>query len=519
MSKIKFLKKALHNMYKSWLVPALAVVICLGGASLHVSAEETQDTAAADTEGTILSNVYIGEVNVGGMSTMQARTACAAYIDGLNMGKVVFTCGEDSAEATLAGLGVAVDADRAVEAAYAVGHKGNVLERYRDNKSVASGEAYSVDLGFALGDSAYQGVEEAVSGFNQEASPATIAMVDGEFDVRPEQVGRVVDVQATLDALYAKMNEVGVSGEYTVEVSCEETQPEVTSDELDGITDKLGSFTTTYSGDAGRMANVENACSFINGTLVLPGEEFDTDAAIRPYTEENGYHYAAEYNNGQVVQGLGGGVCQVSTTLYNAVLYAELEVTQRANHSLTVGYVQLAQDAAISGDYKNFKFRNNTDTPIYIAGACEDGQLTFAIFGKETRPENRTLDFESVLVSTIPAGDSIVTVDDSLPAGAREVTQKAHTGYVAELWKHVYVDGELTDSIKVNTSQYNASPERVTVGPDADEEDSSDESSDENPDAVTADAPVADTPAETPVEAAPTGAPSPDETPSEEVLQ
>ena len=236
------------------------------------------------------------------------------------------------------------------------------------------------------------------------------------------------------------------------------------------------------------MANVDNACNFINGTVIMPGEEFDTDATIRPYTEENGYHYAAEYSNGQVVQGLGGGVCQVSTTLYNAVLYAELEVTQRANHSLTVGYVQLAQDAAISGDVKNFKFRNDTDTPIYIAGACEDGQITFAIFGKETRPENRTLDFESITTSTISPGEAVVTVDESLPAGTRDVTQKAHTGYVAELWKHVYVDGELVDSIKINTSQYMATPEHVTVGPDEPEEEAAAEETE--PEAVPADAPA-----------------------------
>ncbi len=464
------------------LIPALALsgLFCFGTGNAVYAAEEasavenTEITEAPVVEvtestqtGTILPNIYVGNVNVGGMTIDEARNACAAYIDSVNAATINLNHNGESMQVTLSELGIGADVNTVVESAYKYGRTGNVLKRYKEKKSLENGEPKNLELQLGLGADAYARMEEALSGFNREAAPAGISMVDGVFEIQPETVGVTVDVQATCDTIQYILNNVTDYSNVSIEIVANDELPEVTSDELNGITDKLGEYTTSYGGgDAGRMANVENACNFINGTLVLPGEEFDTDATIRPYTEENGYHYAGEYSNGTVVQGLGGGVCQVSTTLYNAVLFAELEVTERYAHSLTVGYVQLSQDAAISGTVKNFKFRNNTDTPIYIAGACENGKITFAIFGKETRPENRTLEFESVLVETISPGEPEVTVDESLPAGSRTVTQKAHTGYVAELWKHVYVDGQLTDSVKVNSSQYMSTPEKVTVGPD-----------------------------------------------------
>jgi vancomycin resistance protein YoaR len=213
------------------------------------------------------------------------------------------------------------------------------------------------------------------------------------------------------------------------------------------------------------MQNVENATAFLNGSLILPGEEFDVNAAMEPFTEDNGYTYAAEYASGKVVQGIGGGICQVSTTLYNALLYAELEIVERYPHSMTVGYVDLSRDAAISGTTKNLVFKNNYDTPIYIAGGCSGGQLTFTIFGKETRPSNRTIEFESRTISTIQPGEAVVTEDASLAPGTSTVTQSAHTGYTAELWKNIYVDGVLQETVQVNSSTYSASPQYISVGP------------------------------------------------------
>ena len=118
-----------------------------------------------------------------------------------------------------------------------------------------------------------------------------------------------------------------------------------------------------------------NGCSLINGTTLYPGEEFSTYKTVSPFSVANGYYMAGSYVSGKVVDSLGGGICQVSTTLYNAVLLAELEVTERYNHSMIVGYVDPSADAAIAeSSGKDFKFVNNTDAPIYIEGYTHDKQ-------------------------------------------------------------------------------------------------------------------------------------------------
>ena len=108
---------------------------------------------------------------------------------------------------------------------------------------------------------------------------------------------------------------------------------------------------------------------------------------------------AGAYENGQVVESVGGGVCQVATTLYNAVIRAELEVSMRYNHSMIVNYVPASSDAAIAGTYKDFRFVNNYDTPIYIEGYCSGGIVTFVVYGKETRDADREVSFNSVTLS------------------------------------------------------------------------------------------------------------------------
>ena len=151
----------------------------------------------------------------------------------------------------------------------------------------------------------------------------------------------------------------------------------------------MGSYTTNYK-DSGqnRCDNISNATSKINGTLLYPGEEFSVYEAIGPLDAANGYELAGAYENGQTVESYGGGVCQVSTTLYNAVILAELEITQRSNHSMIVSYVKPSMDAAIAGDYKDLRFVNNRDIPIYIEGYTEERMLPLR--STDTTRDHRT---------------------------------------------------------------------------------------------------------------------------------
>jgi hypothetical protein len=208
--------------------------------------------------------------------------------------------------------------------------------------------------------------------------------------------------------------------------------------------------------------NVEIAARHINGTVLYPGEEFSAERAVGPTTAENGFLPGDTYEGGKVVQTYGGGVCQTSTTLYNAVIRAELEVTERHNHSFLVSYVDPGFDAAISEGTLDFRFRNNTDAPVYIQAITKDGYLTFNIYGHETRPSNRTLNFESRIEETKEV-EKAYDMDASKPVGTIE-TSGGIAGCVASLWKQVYVDGVFREEEMVNSSNYQMMPLRYTAG-------------------------------------------------------
>lgn len=454
--------KKLNLLNKKVLYTASAFLLGFGVAVNSASPAKAEDNRK------ILDNIYIGDTDVSGMSEADAVIACQPYAEAVGNTSLHLVCGEENADITLAELGYDTNVENVIYEALNYGNKGNVLERFKLKQDAKNGQPIKYDLETHLAKESKDKLIDMFGHYNDAAESASVSMVDGKLVVDPGKKGMRVNIDKTVEAIEEALKSVTSATNIEIQVVCEEVTPVLNDELLGQITDCIGSFTTDYAGDAGRMANVENATNFLNGSLIMPGEEFDVNAALEPYTEENGYHYAAEYANGKVVQGLGGGICQVSTTLYNALLYAELEIVQRSNHSMTVGYVDLAMDAAISGNVKNLRFKNNMSTPIYLEGICENGKITFNIYGKETRPENRTIEFESVLVSTIAPGEAVVTVDNSLAPGTRNVTQRAKNGYVAELYKHVYIDGVLKETIKINTSNYIATPEYVTVGPGGD---------------------------------------------------
>lgn len=199
----------------------------------------------------------------------------------------------------------------------------------------------------------------------------------------------------------------------------------------------------------------------------MPGQVLSGYECMQPFTVENGYRTATAYENGRSVDSIGGGVCQISTTLYNASLLAELDIVQRQNHSMTIAYVKPSMDAAIAGTYKDLKISNPYDTPIYVEGYTSGKTLTFTIYGKETRPANRTLKFESQTLQRIDPGEPVEQVDNSLMPGQRVKVQSSHTGLRSQLYKCVYVDGELKERTLLNADTYNASKAIYRVGPAA----------------------------------------------------
>ncbi|MEG0107466.1 MAG: VanW family protein, partial [Lachnospiraceae bacterium] len=168
--------------------------------------------------------------------------------------------------------------------------------------------------------------------------------------------------------------------------------------------------------------------------------------------------------NGEVVQSMGGGICQVSTTLYNALLFSELKITQRSPHSMLVDYVEPSMDAAIAGDFLDLKFVNNTKHPIFLESILSGGYITFNIYGKETREAGRTLQFVSEIIEKkVPEGKKFEEEPDAA-VGTIETASQAYTGIVAKLWKIILSNGVEVGREEVNSSVYEAVKPIVKVG-------------------------------------------------------
>ena len=431
---------------------------------------------------TALDGIYVEDISVGGMTEEQITQAVNDKIEQLKPSVINLSAGEQNAQVTAGDLGLSCANPEVAREAVTIGQEGNVLKRFLTQNRLKNGETVTFSLKYTVdGEAARQAVENNTAVLNREATDATLTRENGEFIVNPGQTGCSVNVDESTAKVVNYLTTSWRGGIGGVELVTEETPAGGNPEQLALVKDLLGEGTTEYgNGTSGRKQNVAVGAEKINGTLVQPGEEFSVEAVVVPFDAENGYALAASYEMGKVVDSYGGGICQVSSTMYNAVLRAELEVVERSNHGLTVGYVPLGADATVAEGGVDFRFRNNLDAPVYIEAYTYGGQIYVNIYGHETRASNRSIEFTSVTDKTIKPGDDVITKDDTQPEGWQEVTQSAHDGYVASFYKKIYVDGSLQDTVWINTSYYSASPRYITVGT---KKESSDDNSDQKEEA------------------------------------
>lgn len=409
--------------------------------------------------------IYVGDVSLGGMTESEAEALIKEKIGDLEKNRILLDVDGTQVETDAAGLGFAWNYQDAVKEAAQHAADGNMIERYMGRKDLEKNPVH-IEMEASVDDAALEAfVNENCSGLLQEPVDASLSHEGNIFTVTPGVAGKIVDIAATAKAVNQALAE-SAGEDIRVTAVITEKEPRIKEEDLAGIQDVLGTFSTDFSSSgAARSKNLENGAAKINGRVLMPGDTLSGYECLQPFTTENGYYTAAAYENGQVVDSIGGGVCQIATTLYNAALKAELEITQRQNHSMIVTYVKPSMDAAIAGTYKDIKITNNYSTPIYVEGKTSGRTLTFAIYGKETRPENRTVEYVSETLRTIDPGAPEERSDASLAPGARKQVQSAHRGIQSRLWKVVTVDGRETERTLLNEDTYRASKAIVLVGP------------------------------------------------------
>ncbi|MCB0825038.1 MAG: VanW family protein [Armatimonadetes bacterium] len=235
--------------------------------------------------------------------------------------------------------------------------------------------------------------------------------------------------------------------------------------ELDKITTVVSQFTTSFSsGNVSRSTNIKVAAQNINGHILLPGEEFSFNDHLGQRTIAKGYKTAGVYVSGRHDFDVGGGICQVSTTMYNALLLGNMEIESRSPHSLPVPYVPLGRDAAVSFPNPDLKFKNNTDHPMALSATYAPGKLTFRVLGSE-KPEEE-ISFETKYISSWSNGEKIVH-DGSLKFGQRKVVDNGGSGRKVRTWKIVKKDGKEVERVLLGDSIYRGGPKIIAVNKNA----------------------------------------------------
>ena len=422
----------------------------------------------------IPAGVRVADWNVAGMSYTQFYAELDRALQRLERQPVILhtPAGGAPLTTTLGKLGLATNAEELRRKIQRL-HEGTALQRATRRWFMKNAR---LDLTLMLNG---ESLERAVNTHwreLQEALPQNAERVIDENDaVRliPDRPAFRIDTvrlyheldRLTHELFYAYVNEKrnGPVTPVSVELPLKTVTAAVTVQELEaqGIREKVMEFSTVVApGQPGRRHNIAATASVVNGTLLAPGEVFDYGRIIEQVQKRHGFREAPVILNGKLVPGLGGGICQVSTTLYNAVIRAGLDIVERRNHSLPITYAPLGQDATFSSGYINFRFRNSTDTYLLIRAQLVGQRLTVKLFGSkeigvEYRIESRIVEIKQPSVQYVH--------NPGLAAGASRLIREGKPGYVVDTYRTRWENGKKTSVERLSRDHYLAQPRIVAI--------------------------------------------------------
>ncbi len=293
----------------------------------------------------------------------------------------------------------------------------------------------------------------------REAQDAVYTNADGNHNIEPEVVGVEIDEEEA-----KKIFEENKDSKEPYKIPAKITRPQITAKYLEDkyVNKIMAQYSTSFAGSSeGRCQNIILAASKIDGYVLNPGEKFSYNAVVGPRTEAAGFKIAHVYVGTKVVDGIGGGICQVSSALYNAVVMADLKTVTRVNHSIPVNYVPMGRDATVSYGSIDYVFQNDKSHPVSIKATVEGTTLTVSIVG--TSEMDYTVEFQTKYISSIPYSE-IVTEDETLPEGESKVIANGSNGSVYESYRVYKRDGVEFDRKFESKSRYQPTPKEVAVG-------------------------------------------------------
>lgn len=290
---------------------------------------------------------------------------------------------------------------------------------------------------------------------------ARVRFANGAVQIASSRDGATLNHDASYRNLLNALQELPAA-QTAFELAFTRTPPRITTEQARAITGVVASYTTRFPGyQVQRNHNIRLAAAALDGRILLPGERLSYNQAVGKRTLKQGFRPAPVIIRGEKRLGIGGGICQVSSTLFNAALLSDLKIVRRANHSIPVDYVPLGRDATVTDTGIDFVIENPFDEPIALSAELGRSSLTIRILGRAQPARQVLLKTER---SRLPAPPEQRVPDPNLPEGKTRVLKKGSAGFRVVLWREVYENGQLVKRERVATSVYRAQPRVVAVG-------------------------------------------------------
>ncbi|MBC8589189.1 VanW family protein [Paratissierella segnis] len=366
---------------------------------------------------------------------------------------------DKSYDISLKDLGYSYDFEKAVNEAYEIGREGNLFKRYKEIRNVRKNNininlepSYDNDL-------VLKTVDIIALDLNQDGKDAVLNFSNGKFSISEDKDGRKVDKEQLEKLIADNIYELE-----DINIPIEITKPKITKAMLGRVNGVIGEFSTSFKGSSGgRIHNIKLSAQSLNNLLIMPGQEISYNKTTGPRQAQSGYKEAPVILNGELTPGMGGGVCQTSTTLYNALLLADLTIVERHPHSIAAAYVPRGQDGAVASGYLDLRFKNDFDFPVYISTKSVGDRVYIYIYG-DTKVKDYTVKIEPELVETIPYETKEV-FDPNAEPGSRILVQEGRNGYKVRTFKSIIKDGKVIDRKQITFDYYREKDFIYNVGP------------------------------------------------------
>lgn len=407
----------------------------------------------------IFKGVSIGGVDVSQLSKEEAlQKVNDRYMGNIAEEKINFIGNNTRYSISLKELGYTAYINEAVDKAYDVGRRGKLFQNLSkifslsvDKEDITIVERFD-DVQV---DKVIDFLEEKTK---QDSKDAYLSYENGELNIVPEQVGTYLNTEKLKSNIY---NSLSKKEDVVLPINVE--KPAITMENFKGITGVLGEFTTDFSkSSSNRKQNIALASSRFTNFFVKPGEVISYNQHIGDVSKETGYLDAGVIINGEFDSGVGGGICQVSTTVYNALLLSDLNIKERSNHSLPVAYVPMGTDAAVADGYKDLKFENSSNSNIYVTCGVKDGKLTCRIFGNT--------DDKDYTVNIVPRQREVIEPNvkniksEEMFEGEEKIEKNGSNGFRYETYKQIIKDGKVVSETKISNSYYKPQDKVILVG-------------------------------------------------------